>query len=198
MDLDDQVIQTRFTRPISATLAFRAAQELCPRTSRSLPEVPRSWLRGNLEVSNNFLLSWSPVFKGTAQGFLVALFGWPIPLYKKAKGWRDTGKKFYRTGKKVYAFFTDPKFSEAILAMCKNRHFLPSGTGKLYRVQTRVALVLGHGIAWVQNVSDMIKIDLLTLARLTCVWATFGYENKFYVIMILPIVVDVSNTLATH
>ena len=37
----------------------------------------------------------------------------------------------------------------------------------------------------------MIRVDLLTLPRLACVWATFGYENKSYVTMALPLVVDV-------
>jgi hypothetical protein len=138
-----------------------------------------------------FLLSWSPVFKGTAQGFFVAWFGWPIRLYKKAKACRDRGKKLHKTGKKVYAFFTDPKnlklFQQYVKIVISYLQVLGSFTA----FKVKWPSFLGDGITWVQNVSDMIKIDLLTLPRLTCVWATFGYENKFYVTMFLPLVVDV-------
>ena len=37
------------------------------------------------------------MFKGTAQGFFVAWFGWPIRMYKKATACREKGTKLIKT-----------------------------------------------------------------------------------------------------
>ena len=131
------------------------------------------------------------MFKGTAQGFFVAWFGWPIRMYKKAKFCREKGSKLVKSGKKLHGFLRDPKNRKLFQQYAKILISYLQVLGSFTSFKVKWPNFLGIGIMWVQNVSSMIKVDLLALPRLACVWATFGYENKFYVTMALPLVVDV-------
>ena len=131
------------------------------------------------------------MFKGTAQGLFVAWFGWPIRMYKKAKVCQEKGEKLVKTGKKVHVFLTDPKNWKLFQQYAKIFISYIQVLGSFTSFKVQWPDFLGNCITWVQEVSSTIKVDLLTLPRLACVWATFGYENKFYVTMALPLVVDV-------
>ena len=112
-------------------------------------------------------------------------------MYKKAKACREKGAKLIKTGKKMHGFLTDPKNMKLFQQYAKIVISYLQVLGSFTSFKVQWPTFLGSGITWVQNVSSMIKVDLLALPRLACVWATFGYENKFYVTMALPLVVNV-------
>jgi len=136
-----------------------------------------------------FMLSWAPVFGTTAKKIVMDWFEFPLRIFRTGKQLAVRAEKLDKSRQAVQGFLADPKNMKLFQQYLKIFIAYVQVLGSFIVFKVKWPSGLQSGITWVNNVSGMIKFDIMEIPRLACVWATFGYANKFYVTMSIPLIV---------
>jgi hypothetical protein len=136
-----------------------------------------------------FVLSWTPVFGTTAKDFIMSWFAWPLRMFKKASSLCSRAQQANKSRKSIQGFLSDPNNTKLFQQYLKIFIAYIQVLGSFVSFKVKWPSFLGSSVSWMKNVSGMIKVDLLEVPGLTCVWATYPYANKFYFGMGFPLVV---------
>jgi Ca2+-binding EF-hand superfamily protein len=145
-----------------------------------------------------FLLCWAPLFGMTAKGYIELWFGGLIRKVKGLMKLKQNAEKVAGDTAKAKERLAD--MSSKISDM-DNMQFVQQYAkiligyfqvvGSFVTFKVVWPFFLGSCIAFLSDVADLLKIDLLELPNLSCTWLSVSYEHKTYFKLIFPLVVIV-------
>ena len=142
-----------------------------------------------------FLLAWAPVFGGTTKEYFKRYFAWPVRVFNRMRTLRDKVTSLNEKTDEVRDFLGDPENLKLLQQYIKILIAYLQIIGGFVVWKVPWPHLLQSCIGFVYKISNLIRINLLEIPGLPCLWSSYGFKTKFYVKMATPAVVSLSLAL---